>query len=296
MGLPILPRYLARNGWTTGQLLLGALAMAVSVVVTSDAWSDIYHMASIDEEYSHIFLVPFVAGWLVWIRRMRIRRCPMQGLWLGPVLLVMGWFLYSYGDLNQYQVFWHFGAMLVLLGCFFSVAGTGVLMRFLPAFLVLAFMIPVPGRIRQEIAMPLQSASAEITQRVLEVLNVEVERTGNVLTINDQQVAIAEACNGLRMVFALFLVSAAFAFGTPLRPFVRFIVIAASPVSALICNVVRLVPTVWLYGRDPEFAETFHDISGWLMLPLAFLVLMGIIRALRWALLPVYRYTLAYGT
>jgi exosortase/archaeosortase family protein len=109
-------------------------------------------------------------------------------------------------------------------------------------------------------------------------------------------VAIAEACNGLRMVFALFLVSAAFAFGTPLRTFVRVILILASPISALFCNVVRLVPTVWLYGSDPEFASTFHDVSGWLMLPLAFLVLMGIIRALRWALLPVYRYTLAYGT
>ena len=87
------------------------------------------------------------------------------------------------------------------------------------------------------------------------------------------------------------------AYGTPLREFVRVIILVASPISAIVCNVIRLVPTIWMFGNlDKEIAEGFHDISGWVMLPLAFLILLGIVRLMRWALIPVYRYSLAYGT
>ena len=40
--------------------------------------------------------------------------------------------------------------------------------------------------------------------------------------------------------------------------------------------------------------KTNRIIAGWLMLPIAFLLLMGIVRLLRWALLPETVFTLAY--
>ena len=108
-------------------------------------------------------------------------------------------------------------------------------------------------------------------------------------------VEIAEACNGLRMVFALVLVSFAFAFGMPLKIYARVLVLLATPISAIVCNVFRLVPTVWLYGYYPgAFADQFHTASAWVMLVVAFLMLVGILRLLRWALIPVTQYTLAY--
>ena len=182
------------------------------------------------------------------------------------------------------------------MGCLLSVLGKDVLFKFLPAFVVLVFLVPVPGLVRQQIAIPLQGATAVVTHSILDVMGIQAGLTGNVLSINGTEVTIAEACNGLRMVFALVLVSYTFAFSTPLRLFVRVLIIAVSPVSAIVCNVIRLVPTLWLYGfSSGEVADHFHDISGWFMLPIAFLLLMGIIRSLRWALVPVTRYTLAYN-
>jgi exosortase len=215
---------------------------------------------------------------------------------VGPLILVVGWALYSIGDLTLIQAFWHGGAVLVVIGCLLAVGGRQLLVRFLPAFLVLAFLVPVPGTVRQAIALPLQATTAKITQGALDLLGVETGRSGNVLVINGTRVAIVEACNGLRMVFALILVSVTFALGTPLRGYVRALVILASPLSAIFCNVLRLIPTVWMYGNEShQAAEWFHDVSGWVMLPVAFLLLMGIIRVLRWALIPVHRFTLAYG-
>ncbi len=291
-----LPRNWTRQGWTAGRLLAGLILMVLAVLATADAWSDLVTIGLRDEEASHIILVPIVAAWLVWVRRERLRHCPSRGHLFGPFVCAVGWFLYSFGDLHLIQAFWHAGAVIVVMGCFLSVAGTEVFFRFFPAFAVLAFLVPVPGMIRQEVAIPLQTATADVTQKVMEVIGIAVERTGSALVINGKKILIAEACNGLRMVTALFLVSIAFAYGTPLRWYARFLIVALSPVSAILCNVIRLVPTVWLYGNYPDHvAKTFHDLSGWIMLPVSFLILMGVIRALRWALVPVHRYTLAYG-
>jgi len=288
-----LPPGLRRGGWSVWHGVAAVALAAAGVYATFDAWADIYRVMLKDEESSHIFLVPIVAAILVWIRRRRLRFCRPTGLWIGPVLVALGWLVHSYGDARMITAFWQGGAVLVVIGCVFSVLGLEMLKKFWPAVLVLGFLVPVPGGVRQDIAMPLQTATAVITEHTLLVLGMPIDRAGNVLAINGVDVAIAEACNGLRMVFALTLVSYAFAFSTPLRGYVRVIVIAASPLSAVLCNVVRLVPTVWLYGyAAEETADLFHDVSGWLMLFVSLLLLMGMIRALRWALVPVSRYTL----
>jgi exosortase len=263
-------------------------------VLTTDAWRDIVHIAMKDEESSQILLVPLVVGWLWWVRRRRIRYCHPVGRMVGPVLVTVGWLLYSTGDWFLIELFWHGGAILVVVGCVLTIMGTDPLKNFAPVFLALVFLLPVPGRVRQRVAIPMQTATATVTQRVLELSGITVERSGNLLSIGGRDVTIGEACNGIRMMFALAMVSYVFAFTTPLRPYVRLIVIAASPLLAILCNVIRLVPTIWCYGNYPAWADRFHTMAGWGMLVIAFLMLMGIVSLLKWAILPVTQFTLAY--
>ena len=58
-------RRMTAFGWTPWHLLGAALMGALGVWVTLDAWRDILFIATMDEEASHIFLVPFVAAWLI---------------------------------------------------------------------------------------------------------------------------------------------------------------------------------------------------------------------------------------
>jgi exosortase len=291
----MIPRSWSKNGWTAWHAVLSMVMMILGVLATLDAWQDIASIAVKDQESSHIFLVPIVTAWLVWVRRGRFRYCRPRGSLIGVVMMLAGWAAYSLGDSFYVQVLWHGGAVLLVLGCLFSVLGIDVFFAYLPAIVIQVFVIPVPGRVRQSIAIPLENITTIVTQNVTELLGLTAQRSGNVLTVNGHEIEIAEACNGLRMVFALVLTSFAFAFGTPLRWYVRLIVVAASPISAIFCNVVRLVPTVYLYGYFPTpIADKFHDISGWVMLPIAFLLLMTVIKLLRWALVPVNYFTLAY--
>jgi len=284
-----------KNDWSSLHAAAAGVLGAAGLAVTWPAWSDLARMALRDEESSHILLVPLVFVGLVYVRRWRFRRLRPTGQWVGPALIAGGWLLHSVGDRWLIQAFWHGGAVVTVVGCLITAVGAQVLYRFLPAFLVLGFLVPVPGLVRQQIALPLQTATARLTEWVFAFFGQEVGRSGNVLTVGTTEIAIAEACNGLRMVFALTLISYAFAFSTPLRPYVRVLVLAASPALAIMANIVRLIPTVWVYGRfSTPTADLFHDLSGWVMLPLAFLILMGVIGLLRWALVPVTRFTLAY--
>jgi exosortase len=304
----------ARYQWTWPHILGALLLAGAGVLITRDAWADILNIASRDEESSQVWLVPLVVAWLVWVRRGRLRKCRPTGTLLGPVLVALGWFLSRLGFYNQIQAAWHLGAVLVPLGAALSLVGRDLIRRFLPAFAVLVFLVPIPGAIRHRIAAPMMTTTARITEEVSNVLGVPVDRSGNRLTINGCDVNVAEACNGLRMVFSLFLVSYAFAFGEPLRNYVRLVILLASPVSAIVCNVIRMVPTIWMFGYGGSLArflgvrpgpgegleavgrrlaEGFHDISGWIMLFVGFVLLTAIVRILRWALLPVRHYTLA---
>ena len=284
-----------KHGWTSRRIFAALAVIALAIVATLPAWLDIAHIAHLDEEASQVFLVPIVVAWLIWVRRGRFRYCQPRPTLLGPLCVAFGWLISTWGYHHAVQSFWHGGAVLVVIGALLSVVGRDLLLRFAPAFAVLVFLVPIPGSIRQKIAIPMQNATARATQTAFDILGEPIQRNGNQLIINNNVVVnVAEACNGMRMVFTLVLVSYAFAFGEPLRGYVRFLILAASPLSAIGCNVIRMVPTIWLYGHaSTAFADWFHNVAGWVMLGIAFLLLMTIIRLLKWALIPVSPYMLA---
>jgi exosortase len=287
-------RPLRTDRWTQWHVVAAAALALLGIYATRHAWADIGEIAWKDEEYSHIFLVPLVAIWMVWVRRMRIRHCKPVGMMFGPLIAAAGWAIASLGFYRGYQSLFHGGSVMVVVGCMVAVLGQQAILRFFPAVAVLVFLVPIPGTLRQQIAVPLQTWTAQLATTMFDVLGVATERSGNMLVVNNVPVTIAEQCNGVRGIFALVLVSYAFGFGLPLRNSVRFLILLASPLVTIGCNVLRILPTAWFYGYStPDFALQFHNAAGWAMVPVAFIILLGIIKTLRWAMLPVMRYTLA---
>src|SRR5262245_25809125 len=87
-----------KNGWTRGRIYGALLLTVVGVLAGIEAWRDILHIALRDEEASHVFLVPIVFVWLVWVRRRRLRHIQAQGSWIGPAMVLIGWALFDVGD------------------------------------------------------------------------------------------------------------------------------------------------------------------------------------------------------
>ena len=261
--------------------LFAGAAGAACAFVMRDAWRDTLRLGVRSEELSYVLLAPLVIGWIVWARRSRLAECRVRGGWVGLLGLAAGYATYWYGYLTD-PVLWRAGAVLSVVGTVVAVLGRDVLLKFVPAFAAAVFLIPVSPDGRYRVAEPLQTVTAAATQVVCDVLGISVDRAGNLLTINNVDVTVAEACNGMRMILTLFLVCYVVAFTAPLRTPWRVALLAASPVVAVVCNIARLVPTVWLFGHaSQQVADRFHELSGWAMTVVAFVFLMGGLSLLR---------------
>jgi exosortase len=259
-------------------LAVGSLFALGSVAVTSAAWRDTVRMGVSNEELSYVLVAPLMIAWIAIRRAAGWRQIPLGNAWVGVAALVVGWALHWYGYFAD-PVLWRAGAVLAAAGAFSAGIGFPATWRFLPAFAATIFLVPIGPNGRYRLAVPLQEATARATQVVCDVLGIDVDRAGSMLAVNGKEVAVAEACNGMRMVLTLFMVVYVVAFSLRLPAYVRAFLLLASPIVAIVANVARLVPTVWLFGNaSPATAVGFHDVSGWVMTILAFLVLMGLFR------------------
>lgn len=282
-----------RHGWTPWQLMTLVVLVIASIWSCLPAWSDIARQAMHRADSGYVLLAPVVAGYLFWLRRSRLRfvRC-RPSLW-GPAAVAASLALTWYGDEVDNHFYRHLGAIGTVSGAVVTMTGLEVVRQFGAVFLALLFLIPVPGGIRQQISRPLQLWATTFTAGFLELVGVAAIREGAVITIRGVPVAVGEACDGMRMVFALVLVVFAFVFSVPFRPATRIFLIALSPVVALLCNIMRLVPTSLVYGfASPDSASNVHDVAGWLMLPAALVMLLGVVRLMRWLDMPVFRWRL----
>ncbi|HBS29687.1 MAG TPA: hypothetical protein DEB06_09620 [Phycisphaerales bacterium] len=285
-----------RRVWRFSDGLWLAALTAGAVGSTWTTWADIFRLGIRNEEQSHILLTPVIAAWLVWVRRERLRLCRPSPSLLGPLVVGAGWASVGWGFANSVDIARHLGALAVVVGSWLSVMGPPVFARFMAPLAVLVFLMPIPGRLRQAISIPLQEATARVTEWILEIAAVPITRSGNLLSINGNEVAVAEACNGMRMVAALGLVTFAFVFSFPMRNGARLLILLFSPLIALLVNVIRLIPTVLMYGyAGADAADLFHDVSGWVMLFVGLALLWGLLWLLRWLQIPVSRYAFAGG-
>lgn len=278
MSLATLPSPVARRTHTfrASDWLVAGLMTVAAVLVMSDAWTDIVRIALSDEECSYVLLAPIVIGWLAWVRRDQLLQTPVRHGWVGLVIIVVGWLVHQYGYIHD-PVIWRGGAVLVAVGSLVTALGLNASWVLAPALAACVFLIPVDPTGRINIAQPLQTVAAEVTQRICDFFSMNVDRSGNLLSINGKGVTIAEACNGIRMVLTLFMVCYVVAFTMRLGVVARTVVLVSSPLVAIVANVIRLVPTVWMFGHASEqAAERFHDVSGWVMTIVAFLLLMGL--------------------
>lgn len=278
------------GGWTAARLAGAAALAALAVVALRGAWLDIARIGWVDEESNQVLLAVPVIVWLLAMRRGTIvKERPVSSI-LGSGVVVLGIVMALYGYTQATQVLWHAGAVAMLLGAVWSVLGNRVVLAALPILGAMLFLIPVPAAIRLEFARPLQEITAQAAQVVLTALGQNADRAGMMVYIDGEQaVRIDEACNGMRMLFSLLLVCYAYAMVTPLRPWVRVLIVVLSPLMALGANIMRVVPTALVYAKSEsqDLGDFFHSMDGWLMTILAFLVLMGIVRLLEWAQLPV---------
>ena len=198
----------------------------------------------------------------------------------GIALLVFA-VLLRYASGLAAELFTMRGSMVIgLAGLTVYQFGFRQLIRWWLPFALICLSIPLPELITQALALPLQFKASQMGAALLEMRNVPVRLTGNVIQLPGRELFVTEACSGLRSLTALISMAVLLSALVLRNPVTRiFLLLVAIPV-AIVINGLRVFLTGFLvYFVGPSFGEGFmHLTEGWLL----FLVSMSILAAVAW--------------
>lgn len=227
-------------------------------------------------DYLHCFLVPVVAGYLLWHRRGLLP--PGQhtgsswGLLFLAVAVAMRWAseYFYFGTLDRLSLL-PFAAGMALLW-----AGLDGLRWAWPSVLFLVFMIPVPGTLAGIASQPLQRIGTEVSTYLIQFLGIPAVSQGNVILLSDSSIGVVEACSGLKMMMLFAAICVAAVFLMRLRGIDKIAILLSAIPIAVVANVFRITLTAILHETvSHELADrVFHDLAGFLMMPLAMVLVL----------------------
>jgi exosortase len=271
------------------EALAGATALAALLWAYGPSLAGLLHRWGHDSRYSHGWLVPLFSLYLLWSRRARLSEAaPWKPTWWGLAVLLAGLAINAGGTYLYIDWLNHLALLVCLAALPLLLGGWRALAWAWPAVAFLVFMLPLPFRLEIALAHPLQRVATLTSTYALQTMGFAAFAEGNVIRMGEVRLGVVEACSGLSMLVIFFALSTAFAIVVH-RPWTdRLLIVASALPIAILANVIRIVVTGVLYkvSTSAVAEAVFHDLAGWLMMPLALAMLWAELGFLNWMLVP----------
>jgi exosortase len=237
-------------------------------------WTTLVDLAqtwSSNPQYSHGFLVPVFAGFLLWLRRDRLDPAALRPSWWGLVLIAAGLALRLFATYKYFVSVDGISLLPCIAGLVLLLGGRAAWRWAWPAVFFLGFMIPLPYTLANALSGPLQHLATVTSTYVMQTLGMPALAEGNVILLEENQIGIVEACSGLRMLVVFFALATAVVLVVSRHWLDRVLIVASAIPIALAANIIRITTTGVMYemGQSEMANHFFHDVAGWLMMPLA---------------------------
>jgi exosortase len=270
----LLPDYVQTRQFQKQALVsFGAVVLLLTVIWSywTPTIAELWTIWLRSDEYSSGMLVPIIAAYIVWLRRKDIMACPIgPSIWglfalLGAHALRFFGLFFMYGSAERISLVLTIAALVLLL------FGWKLFWKMSSVLAFLFLMLPLPNRLQTAVTLPLQDWATASAVFCLETLGYGVAREGNVINLAGTRVAVVEACNGLRMVTAFFVISGLVVLLVQRRWWEKLLILASAIPIALICNTLRLAITAIAFTKldSQRWEGAFHDYGGLAMMPLA---------------------------
>jgi len=273
----------AQLAWASAVICLLIVAVYYQVLgkLVSDWWQT--------PDYSHGFLVPFFAAYLVWEKREVLRGTRVTPSWNGVAVMALGVLVLLLGVYGSELFFSRISLIILLAGVVLGFGGRLYLKELRFALLVLLLAIPIPDILFNQIAFPLQILASKLASNLLPFFGVPVLREGNVIELPLMKLEVAEACSGIRSLMSLFTLAVFYGYFMEKSIWRRVLLVLASIPIAIAANAVRIVGTgLCVQYWDPDKAMGFfHEFSGWVVFLVSLVSLYLVHRAM--ILFPVKR-------
>jgi len=240
--------------------------------IVPDMVKEWYH----DENYSHGFLVPIIAGYFLWQRWPDMKGRLVKPDGLGLVVIAWGVFQLLVAWLGTEYFSMRTSLIVLLAGMTLFWFGREVLKGMALPLGYLIFMVPIPYIVYDMIAFPLKLFVTKVSVAFLKIVGVVVIREGNIIMFPATTLEVADACSGIRSLISLLAIAAAYSFLIRTSNVRRWIIIFSAIPIAVATNAVRVIVTgilaQWWGARAAE--GFFHDFAGMAVFVLAMVLLI----------------------
>ncbi|MGA3372011.1 MAG: exosortase A [Terracidiphilus sp.] len=268
-------------GWTAICLLVAAAYYQVLGKLVTDWWQI--------PDFSHGFLVPIFAGYLVWEKRRALLDTKIAPAWSGIGLMALGLMVLILGVYGSELFLSRVSLIFLLAGLVLCFGGPYLLRELRFPLLVLLLAIPLPAIVYNQITFPLQILASKLASNLLPFFGVPVLREGNIIKLPVMDLEVAEACSGIRSLMSLFTLAVFYGYFMEKSRWRQVVVVLASIPIAIAANAVRILGAgLCVQYWNPEMAQGFlHEFSGWVIFLVSLASLYLVHRALH--LFPVRR-------
>lgn len=243
-------------------VLAGLLGLAYhrTLVRLADVWQS-------NDSYSHGPLVPLVVLGLVWLRRGAIAAAPLRPDVRGLALVATACAMLIAGIRADLFALQGYSIVVMAFGLALTFQGPARTRRLLVPLAYLAFMLPFPPIVVNELSFALKEVTVRLSTTLADALGVLVQRHGMSLWLEGGELRVENPCSGLRSLVALLATGALFAVFQPGGTWRRVVVFLSAIPVAMLGNVVRLtlLLVVGHYVGVKEAAGRFHDVSGFVL-------------------------------
>jgi len=235
-----------------------------------------------DDDMTHGFVVPLVAGYIAWQRRDSLLKLNYQPAWWGLGIMILGSIQGYLGWVSAELFLQRTSVLVTLVGLLLVTGGTALVRGLAYPLLLLPFMIPIPAVIYNQITFPLQLFASSVAENVLGVLGIPVLREGNILTLASQTLSVAEACSGIRSLLSLSFFSLVYSYFFDERVWMRWVLLFSTVPIAIVANAGRVTITGILSEEvNPDLAHGFfHSLEGFVIFAIALGMLVAVHSAL----------------
>jgi exosortase D (VPLPA-CTERM-specific) len=247
--------------------MLGCVAVLLAAVAFHGALFELVRRWTSQQEYSHGFLIPVVAVWLIWTRRHLLLASFGPPSWAGVLLFLLAMFMHLLGILSAIFLLSQLAFIVALLGIAIAVGGFSLLRAALFPIIFLTFAIPLPYFVDAGLSFNLQLISSQLGVFFIRLFGIPVYLDGNLIDLGNYKLQVVDACSGLRYLFPLLSLSclAAYLFNAPIWQ--RALILLSSVPITIAMNGFRIGMVGLTMDRwGPRMADgALHFFEGWII-------------------------------
>ncbi len=261
--------------------LLGGVLIVWLYLSTFQWWW--YEWTAPGSFYAHAIFVPFFVAVMVWRNREKLTPQTWKPSWAGVPFLAAAMALLLMAQRSDVTTIKSLSFMFLMFGVALLFCGTRwTRVLLFPIFFLIMMMPLIPDQLINGIAFPIQMASASLATKLLNLLFLPSVQQGTVIQMESYKMAVELPCSGFKTLVSLLTFSAAFAYLIEGKLWKRWTLFLTTIPLSLMINALRIT-LIGIVGElvSTAAAKWFHDVSGFIVLIIAFMFLFSFARLLK---------------